>query len=376
MTNIKNTNQTDIVRSEHDDEIDLIQLAKTLWNGRRTIIKTTIIFMAIGLFVAIFSEKEYTASCTMVPQSAEGGSKLGGNLGGLAAMAGINLGGMGGGSSIPPTLYPKIVNSIPFQKELMKTPLDIENQIGQVTFSEYYLDVKKPSLLGYIKNYTIGLPRLILNGIRGCSNETVTKSSRESVLSISQDEKKLIEILLSQLSLEVNDKDGYVSITVSMPEAKAAAQMVKRAQTLLQDAIIDFKTQKAMDQLTFVEERYVEKEKEAKNAQQRLANFRDRNKNVSTAKAQSEQERLTAEYNLVYGVYSELAKKLEAQKIQVKENMPVFMVLQPVSVPLERTKPKRAMILILWSFLGGIVGVVLVFGLNIWLKLKGQFKGE
>lgn len=364
------------IQTQADDEIDLIQLAKTLWEGRRTVIKTTLIFMLLGLFIAIFSPKEYTASTTMVPQSAEGASKLGGSLGGLAAMAGINLGSMGGGSSIPPTLYPKIVKSIPFQKELMKTPLSIAGQTEQVTFAEYYLDIKKPGLLGYIKKYTIGLPGLILKTIRGDrSSQSLSgaEGQPDDLLFITQDEKKLIKILLAQLSLEVNDKDGYLSLSARMPEAKAAAQMAKKAQILLQNAITDFKIQKAKDQLAFVEERYAEKEKEAKIAQQKLASFRDRNKNVTTAIAQTEQERLTAEYNLVYGVYSELAKQLETKKIQVKEDTPVFTVLEPVSVPLERTKPKRAIILVIWTFLGGIVGVGMVFGSELWEYIKKQW---
>jgi uncharacterized protein involved in exopolysaccharide biosynthesis len=380
MTNIKDTNQTDATRVEHaEDEIDLIQLAKTLWNGRRTVIKATLIFMLIGLFVAIFSQKEYTASCTMVPQSAEGGSKLGGNLGGLAAMAGINLGSMGGGSDIPPTLYPKIVNSIPFQKELMKTLLSIKGQAEQVTFADYYLEIKKPGLLGYVKKYTIGLPGVILNIFRGerrVTNDQLTGdqlTSDQKLLSITLEEKKLIEILTAQLSIEYNDKDGYISLSAKMPEAKAAAQMVQKAQVLLQDAITDFETQKTKDQLDFVEERYAEKEKEAKAAQEKLAQFRDRNKNVSTATAQTEQERLTAEYNLVYGVYSELAKQLETQKIQVKENTPVFTVIEPVSVPIDRSKPKRTMILMIWTFLGGIVGIGMVFGREFLGIIKEQW---
>lgn len=161
-----------------------------------------------------------------------------------------------------------------------------------------------------------------------------------------------------------------------MPQAKAAAQMVQKAQVLLQDAITDFKIQKAKDQLAFVGERYAEKEKEANLAQQKLANFRDRNKNVSTAKAQTELERLTAEYNLVYGVYSELAKQLETQKIQVKENTPVFTVIEPVSVPIQKSKPKRAMILVIWTFLGGIVGVGMVFGKEFLGSIKEQWTKE
>ncbi|WP_321516527.1 Wzz/FepE/Etk N-terminal domain-containing protein [Marinifilum fragile] len=357
--------------TQAEDEIDLIALAKNLWEGRRTVIKTTLIFMAIGLFVAIFSEKEYTASCTMVPQSAEGGSKLGGSLGGLAAMAGINL-GSSGGSDIPPTLYPKILASIPFQKELMQTPLSIEGQTEKVTFAEYYLEIKKPGLLGYIKKYTIGLPGVILKAIRGNATDARLASPEDNLLSITQDEKKLIEILSSQLSIEFNDKEGYISLSVRMPQAKAAAQMVQKTQLLLQDAITTFKIQKAKDQLAFVEERYFEKEKEAKQAQQRLAQFRDRNKNVSTATAQTEQERLMAEYNLVYGVYSELAKQLETQKIQVKEDTPVFTIIEPVSIPIEKSRPKRTMILMVWTFLGGILGAGMILGKSVLYSINAK----
>jgi hypothetical protein len=357
-----------------EDEIDLIALAKTLWEGRRTVIKTTLIFMAIGLFVAIFSEKEYTASCTIVPQSAEGGSKLGGSLGGLAAMAGINLGSMGGGSTIPPSLYPKIVNSVPFQKELMKTYLTIEGEDKEVTFADYYLEIKKPGLLGYIKKYTIGLPGLILKTIRGASTVTNDQLTNDGLLSISEEEKTLIEILSGQLSIIVNEKEGYISLSASMPQAKAAAQMVHKAQSLLQDAITTFKIQKAKDQLSFVEERYIEKEKESKLAQQKLAQFRDRNRNMSTAKAQVELERLMAEYNLVYGVYSELAKQLETQKIQVKEKAPVFTIIEPVAVPIKKSKPKRPMILVIWTFFGVIVGLGMVFGMKVWTELKVKFE--
>ena len=57
------------------DEIDLIALAKTIWNGRRTIIKTLIIFTFLGLYIALFSKKEYTATTTMVPQINNSSSK-------------------------------------------------------------------------------------------------------------------------------------------------------------------------------------------------------------------------------------------------------------------------------------------------------------
>ncbi len=368
-TNIKNTP----IGVSQEDEIDLIQLAKTLWAGRRTVIKTTLIFMVLGLFIALFSAKEYTASTTMVPQSAEGGAKLGGSLGGLAAMAGINLGSMGGGSTIPPTLYPKIIASVPFQKEMMKTHLTIEGQNRKVTFQDYYLEIAKPGLLGYIKKYTIGLPGVIIKAIKGDRSLSGVEGTTDKLLTISEDDKKLMELLSSQLSLEVNDKDGYVSISARMPEARPAAEMVQRAQLLLQEAITDFKIKKAKDQMAFVEERYAEKEAAFTAAQNKLARFRDQNKNVSTAMAQTQMERLQSEFSMASSVYTELAKQLETQKIQVKEDTPVFTIIEPVAVPLDKSKPKRPMILMIWTFLGGIVGVGMVFGKQFLGSIKEQW---
>jgi len=362
--------------TQADDEIDLIALAKTLWEGRKTVIKTTIIFMLIGLFVAIFSEKEYTASCTMVPQSAEGGSKLGGSLGGLAAMAGINLGSMGGGASIPPTLYPKVIESVPFRKELMKTPLTIVGEPNDVTFEQYFQQIYKPGILGYVKKYTIGLPRVVLAWIRSGGVKVNNVDVKDNILSITYSEKLIIDKLATKLSLNVNEKGGYISISASMPEAKAAAQLAQKAQVLLQDAITNFKIQKAEDQLVFVEERYFEKQKEAEVAQQRLAQFLDRNKNVSTAIAQTERERLNAEYNLAYGVYSELAKQLETQKIKVKENTPVFTILKPVVVPFERSKPKRSLVFMVWTFFGVLLGVGVVFGKAFLGRIRSKWHEE
>ncbi len=59
------------------------------------------------------------------------------------------------------------------------------------------------------------------------------------------------------------------------------------------------------------------------------------------------------EYTLLFGVYSELAKQREQANIQVKETTPVFTVVEPVTIPTERSKPKRGLICIAFTFLGG-----------------------
>ena len=107
--------------SVDDDEIDLIALAKTIWNGRKTIITTVVVFVILGFLVAIFSPKEYTASSTMVPQLSRSKSQLGG-LSSLAAMAGFNLDMNMESSELSPLIYPQIVESVPFQLEIMESP--------------------------------------------------------------------------------------------------------------------------------------------------------------------------------------------------------------------------------------------------------------
>lgn len=358
-----------------EDEIDLITLAKTLWEGRKTILKTMLICMVIGLFIAIFSEKEYTASSTFVAQTSE--SKIGGNLGGLAAMAGINLGGMGGNSGISPDLYPQIISSIPFQKELLETPLTIEGQTGEITFKEYYTTVYRPSLLGYIKKYTIGLPRLIIEAFKGGStNNNQTTTINTKVISITSEENKLIKRLDNQLILDVNDKEGYVRLSSNMPQARASAELALNGQVLLQRYVIDYKIQKSKEQLAYVKERYLEVEGKFKNIQQKLATYKDRNKFVSTALGNTTLETIQDEYTLVYGVYTELSKQFEAQYLQVTQDTPVFTVLKPVTIPLEKESPKRIFILIISVFLGIFLGVLIVFGREILTEILDKWKNH
>ena len=92
--------------------------------------------------------------------------------------------------------------------------------------------------------------------------------------------------------------------------------------------------------------------------------------------AQTQMERLQSEFTMASSVYTELAKQMETQKIQVKEDTPVFTIIEPVAVPLDKSKPKRPMILIIWTFLGGIVGVGMVFGKEFLGSVRKQWQGE
>ena len=56
--------------------------------------------------------------------------------------------------------------------------------------------------------------------------------------------------------------------------------------------------------------------------------------------------------------------------MKIKEDIPILTVVEPVQVPLEKSKPQRIKILFIWCFLGGILGCGLILG-GDWLKGMG-----
>ena len=137
----------------------------------------------------------------------------------------------------------------------------------------------------------------------------------------------------------------------------ATAGLTKMVFEELTEYIIDSRTSEAMQEMLFIQERTEEARTEFYRAQNRLAEFRDRNINISTAKAQSEEERLKAEFELAFNLYRNLSQQLEQAKIKVKENTPVFTILEPVQVPIEKSEPERFKIVLLYSFFGVFIGL-------------------
>lgn len=341
--------------SSPSNGIDFFKLSRTLWIGRRLILKMIGLCMVIGLLIALFSPMEYIAITKMLPQKNSADSKLGG-LSGLASIAGINL-NLGDDEDISPTVYPQIISSIPFQLELMQTPLNFSNSSRPVTLYEYYSEIKKPN--PFLK-YTIGLPAVILKAIKGKPGERDTTAANGPIR-LTDDQKTVREELEKLIAVEYNDKDGYVTLTCQMSEALPAAQLGQRTQELLQRYITNFKVQKAQAYLDFVKSRHDEVLIQYNHAQTELAAFRDRNRNIATATAKSETERLTNNYNLAFAIYSEMTKQFEQAKMRVKEETPVFTIIQPVSVPLEKSGPQRMVIILSWMLIGVLLGIGILF---------------
>ncbi|MCR9015461.1 Wzz/FepE/Etk N-terminal domain-containing protein [Aquiflexum gelatinilyticum] len=350
------------------DEIDLLELAKTAWTSRKIIFSITMIFTVLGLIVSLVLKNEYTAGSTFVPQTSEP-NKVGGSLGGLASLAGINLSGMGGGNEIPPTLYPKIVTSVPFRKSLIEAKIQPYGSDKPITYRYYFDSVYRPSILTVMGKYSIGLPGLLIKALKGTNNQNI-ELNKFGLINISENEFEHFKRLENQVAIQFNEKEGFVSLSFSMPEPRIAAQMAKFAEELLQKEVIEFKIQNAREQLKFTEERFQEKKTEFELIENRLANFRDRNQNLSSAIVINQLQKLEAEYNFAFNVYNELAKQLEQAKLQVSKDTPIFSIIQPVTVPIEKSAPKRPLILVGFAFVGFLFSIGYVFGNQYFSTIK------
>ena len=108
-----------------EDEIDLIELLKKVYLEKKFILKTSILAALFGIVYALFQPNEFTSSTTFIPQLSSGVKTGGSSLSGLASLAGINIGSMESSSEFPPTLYPQVVNGIPFKLDLLSSEINL-----------------------------------------------------------------------------------------------------------------------------------------------------------------------------------------------------------------------------------------------------------
>ncbi len=72
---------------------------------------------------------------------------------------------------------------------------------------------------------------------------------------------------------------------------------------------------------------------------------------------------------LAYEVYKSLAQQLEDSKIKVKEETPVFTIIEPIVIPIQKSEPLRIFITITFMLIGFLGTVFYIFG-KYYLNLR------
>lgn len=351
---------------EKEQEIDLLELAQKLWEQRKFLLKVCGVAAVVGLIIAFSIPREYTTTVKLAPETEDASKKISG-LGGLAAMAGINLGATAGSDAISPDLYPDVVQSTPFLLELF--PVEVKNKKGNFsgTLYEYMDEHQRAPWWGYI----VKLPLKALGAvIHLFSGEDEAGDGALDPFHLTLDQAKVVQALQNRISASVDKKTLIITVSVQMQDPVISAEMTKVVLAKLQDYITVYRTRKVKNDLEFTQKVFGEAREAYYKAQQAYATFEDANRNLISSSYRTEQERLKNEMTLTFNVYNTLAQKLEQDKLRVQEQTPVYTVIEPATVPLRATSPKKPLILIGIVFLAFFGGCGYLFARDVFLKSR------
>jgi uncharacterized protein involved in exopolysaccharide biosynthesis len=316
------------------------------------ILRICVLFVAIGVVFALSYPKSYKSSLTLLPESSRQGSSLAGILSPISSLAGVNLNEFDDQDGIRTDIYPYIIDSYPFLIHLMNQEFEFESLGESLSLFDYFDRHGKMHLGQILYKYTLGLPSALRHSDSDSSLYAIKSDSL--ILFLSKKEYTIAAEIRSRLDLDLDKRTGIITISAEFPEPEVSAEVAHRSIAYITDYVTNYRIEKERRTLKFIEERYREARRKYVDAQLELARFRDQNQNVVSLRVKSEEERLAAEFNLAFNLFNGLAQQLEQSRIKVQERTPVFSVLNPANVPIDKNKPQRK-IMVIGALLLGLV---------------------
>ena len=295
------------VSQEYDDEIDLRELFGVLWAAKRKIIAITAVFAVASVIYALSVPNQYKATALLSPAQSSGGGLSGalGQLGGLASLAGVSIGG--GESS--------------------------ESQIAQEIMKSWSF------IEGFIESNNLAVEVYAADGWSKESNELKIDDdlydATKNEWLIEDDDTgelrpptswELFEEFSENFSLSEDKKSGLVSVSLEYYSPQIAKQWLD----MYLAAINAHMQQRQVAKVTT---------------------------NIEYLQAQIEKTAIAEMQEVFYTIIEEQIKNK-----MLAEASPdyAFVAVSPSMVPEEKSQPKRALICILGTLLGGMLSVLLV----------------
>ncbi|CAD6366519.1 hypothetical protein SHEWT2_04113 [Shewanella hafniensis] len=309
ITQNPNTYQSDARFPQvQDDEIDLRELFSVIWQGKWLIIGITAVFAIASVAFAILQPNIYKSEALLAPASEEQGgglSALASQFGGLASLAGVNLGSKGGTDKTE--LAIEVLKSRQFTSEFIQK----HNILADLMAAEKWdRDADK----------IIYDPELYNEQTNTWVRKVEAPFKPEP--SMQEAYKEFSKIFAVNKAKDT----GMVTISVEHLSPTVAEQWVT---WLIQDI------NKVMKDRDVAE---ANRSSEFLNKQIALTNVAD----IRT---------------ILYKLVEEQAKTIMFAEVRDEY---VFKTIDPALAPEEKAKPKRALICVLGTMLGGMLGVMLV----------------
>jgi uncharacterized protein involved in exopolysaccharide biosynthesis len=291
----------------NDDEIDLRELWNVIWRGKWIIIAITAIFAVASVFYALSLPNIYKSEALLTPADSDqqgGLSGLSGQLGGLASLAGVNL---GGGKTDKTALAIEILKS----REFFAKFAEKHNILPDLMAVESW-DLKTNEIK-YVETAYVAKTGEWLREVEP------PKQAKPSF----QEAKRVFD---SFITIEQNPDTGMVLLSFEHYSPHIAKLWLD---WLIEDINSDMKTRD---------------KQEAK-------------RSINYLQSQIDETNIVEQKSLLYQLIEEQAKTL--MFTEVREEY-VFKTIDPALVPEVKFKPKRSFIVFIAILVGGLLSVLFV----------------
>ncbi|NYR12047.1 LPS O-antigen length regulator [Pseudoalteromonas sp. MIP2626] len=309
QANIKENNE--YVQSHNnniaDDEIDLRELFAVIWQGKWLIIAITALFAVASVVYAINQPNIYKSEALLAPAEQEGGgglSALAGQFGGLASLAGVNL---GGGSSNKAQLAIEVLKSRQFTSDFIQKHNILPDLMAAKTWDMQTNTVVYDSEMYDAQN-----------------NKWLREV--EAPFKPEPSMQEAFKVFSKIISASTDKESGMVTVSVEHVSPSVAQQWVS---WLIEDIN---QTMKERDVLEAI-------------------------KSTDFLTQQLEQTKIADIRAVLYKLVEEQTKTIMFAKVRDEY---VFKTIDAALVPEEKFKPKRALICVLGVLLGGMLSVMIV----------------
>lgn len=297
------------IGSAENDEIDLRELFAVIWQGKWLIIAITAVFAFGAVIFAINQPNIYKSEALLAPADVEQGggglAALAGQFGGLASMAGINLGGGGG------------VDKTQMAIEVMKSRQFTSN---------------------FIQKHNI-LPDLMAAKKWNMADNTIIYDDEL----YNQADKKWLRIVDAPFKPEPSMQEAYKEFSkiIAVNAAKETGMVTVSVEHISPEVAHQWVNWLVQDI----------------NKEMKDRDVAEANRSTDFLKSQIEQTNIADIRSILYKLIEEQAKTIMFAEVRDEY---VFKTIDPALIPEEKSKPKRALICVLGTMLGGMLGVMLV----------------
>lgn len=341
-----------------DEEVSLIDVVLVLARNRKILAWTVLVFTLLGFTYAVLASEEYTSDARVVREAqTDGGVNLPGGISpGVLSGLGVSL--EGGSSGLSPKAFPNVLQSREVRLSVVRDTFRFPDAKRRMTFVDYVN--RPPGLTGTVLKYTLRLPWTLKDGLGELISDAPAPAGTTAVgkpVVLTEEEDEALETISDMASTSVNQESGLMRIAVTAGGSRLAKDLTQSFVEHLTTRVREIRTKKVRERLQFVQSRFQEAEKELEAAEDRLAQFLERNQNPTTASLQFQRDRLQRQVSFKEQLYSELQSQLTQARLDLQRRQPVVSVVEEPVAPIQRSAPRRTLIVLLSMILGGILGV-------------------